>query len=164
MGKVLTVAELATYLGLAKDTIYRKSKAGEIPGVRIGRSWRFPQDLIDEWLRGRMEARDRGGKGGKPSRSRKSRFTTVQGGEIIRRLSRGEIYKDQLNRQATGGRGQEKREGKGRRLPLKELSRRRNLLQRILETRKAFEKLPISADEAYRISRRELERRPLRWN
>lgn len=67
MNKALTVAELAEYLGLAKDTVYRKVKAGEIPGVRIGRIWRFPQDLIDEWLRRKAEARGerqeaRGGK------------------------------------------------------------------------------------------------------
>lgn len=58
MGKALTVAELAEYLGLAKDTIYRKAKAGEIPGMRIGRSWRFPQDVIDEWLRGKVAERE----------------------------------------------------------------------------------------------------------
>ncbi len=34
----------------------------------------------------------------------------------------------------------------------------------MLETRKTFDRLPITADEAYTISRRELERRPLRWN
>ena len=37
MGKALTVEEVAEYLGLAKDTVYRKAKSGEIPGARIGR-------------------------------------------------------------------------------------------------------------------------------
>lgn len=57
MNKALTVAELAEYLGLAKDTVYRKVKAGEIPGVRIGRIWRFPQDLIERRSTNTYEAR-----------------------------------------------------------------------------------------------------------
>ncbi len=49
--KLLTVRELAEYLGLSEITIYRKVKAGEIPAKKIGGSWRFPKDLIDEWLK-----------------------------------------------------------------------------------------------------------------
>lgn len=117
MGKALTVTELADYLGLAKDTIYRKARADEIPGVRIGRNWRFLQDVIDEWLRGEAGS---GGKGAKDKKAKK--------------------------------------------LPISELRRRGRLVRRIVETRKTFEKLPITADEAYRISRRDLERRSLKWN
>lgn len=170
MSKALTVAELAEYLGLAKDTIYRKAKAGEIPGVRIGRSWRFPQDVIDEWLREKAEvkgkwreARDKGGKADRSSRRQKPRFTTVEGGEIIGKLSREVIYEDRLKKQEVGGGRHEAKGKKTKKLPFRELKRRQRLVKRILETRKAFEKLPVTADEAYQISRRELERRPLRW-
>ncbi|MBI3014460.1 MAG: helix-turn-helix domain-containing protein [Candidatus Tectomicrobia bacterium] len=129
MGKVLSVEEVAEYLGLAKDTVYRKTKAGEIPGVRIGGSWRFPQDVIDEWLR----AKAAGTEG----------------------ANRAKLQSDR-KRQGAGGQGAEK-------LPSEELSRRRRLLKRIAKTREAFTQLPITAQEAYRASRRELERRSARW-
>ncbi|MBI5233967.1 MAG: helix-turn-helix domain-containing protein [Deltaproteobacteria bacterium] len=51
MERVLDVHEVAKYLGLAEMTIYRKIREGELPAVRIGRKWKFPQDLIDNWLR-----------------------------------------------------------------------------------------------------------------
>ena len=118
MGKALTVEEVAEYLGLAKDTVYRKAKSGEIPGARIGRSWRFPQDVIDEWLR------EKAG---------------------VKRV------------------GQEAKVKKGKKLPPGELRRRQRIVKDILRLRKYFEKLPITADQAYKISRRQLEQRPLRW-
>src|SRR3990167_334092 len=77
MGKALTVEEVAEYLGLAKDTVYRKAKSGEIPGARIGRSWRFPQDVIDEWLRENVgkrqdrDGRDKGRNGRRETRGQK---------------------------------------------------------------------------------------------
>lgn len=49
--KVLTVNEVATILEVNRDTVYKKARSGEIPGIRIGRVWRFYQDVLDEWLR-----------------------------------------------------------------------------------------------------------------
>jgi excisionase family DNA binding protein len=49
--EVMTAQELASYLRLAEATIYRLAQAGEIPAVKIGRSWRFKKALIDEWFR-----------------------------------------------------------------------------------------------------------------
>ncbi len=46
-----TVEELAEYLRLSEATIYRKAKMGTIPGVQIGRSWRFRRTTIEEWIR-----------------------------------------------------------------------------------------------------------------
>ena len=55
MGKIMKVGEVANYLGLATETIYRKARIGEIPAVKIGRSWRFPKDLIDQWIAEKAE-------------------------------------------------------------------------------------------------------------
>ncbi|MBN1314592.1 MAG: helix-turn-helix domain-containing protein [Anaerolineales bacterium] len=49
--QILTVEELASYLRLSTATIYRMAQTGEMPAKRVGRSWRFSQTLIDEWLR-----------------------------------------------------------------------------------------------------------------
>lgn len=48
---VMTAGQLAEYLQLDEQTIYRKAKRGEIPAVHIGKTLRFKKDLIDSWLR-----------------------------------------------------------------------------------------------------------------
>lgn len=47
---IFTVEELAEYLKMNPMTIYRRAAAGEIPGFKIGRSWRFRKSAIDAWI------------------------------------------------------------------------------------------------------------------
>ncbi len=49
--EIMTAEELAEYLKLDPQTIYRKFRRGELPGVRIGKAIRFKRDVIDAWLR-----------------------------------------------------------------------------------------------------------------
>ena len=49
--EILTTQEVAQYLRLAEATIYKLAQAGEIPAVKVGRTWRFKKELIDEWFR-----------------------------------------------------------------------------------------------------------------
>jgi len=56
--QILTVEEVAAFLRLSTATIYRMALAGEMPAKRVGRSWRFSQTLIDEWLRSQENGRD----------------------------------------------------------------------------------------------------------
>ena len=62
MADILTLPEMAKYLKTSRDTIYRKAQKGLIPAVKFGKEWRFPKDVIDEWLqkesRHRMERSD----------------------------------------------------------------------------------------------------------
>ncbi len=48
--EVLTPREAAEYLSIHVRTIYRLVKKGEIPGRKVGGSWRFKKDALDEWL------------------------------------------------------------------------------------------------------------------
>jgi len=48
--EVLTPREAADYLNIHVRTIYRLAKRGDIPGRKIGGSWRFKKDVLDEWL------------------------------------------------------------------------------------------------------------------
>ncbi len=48
---VLTVEELARYLRVDPQTVYRRFRKGDIPGVRIGRAIRFPRAVVEAWLR-----------------------------------------------------------------------------------------------------------------
>lgn len=50
MTRVMNVAEVARYLRVVPDTIYRKARCGEIPAVKMGKVWRFPKETLDKWL------------------------------------------------------------------------------------------------------------------
>ena len=50
MARVLNVDEVARYLRVVPDTIYRRARRGEIPAVKVGKVWRFPKDTLDKWL------------------------------------------------------------------------------------------------------------------
>jgi excisionase family DNA binding protein len=55
-GDVMTVHELAEYLQLSEAKVYRLANAGQVPGCRVGKSWRFKKELVDEWIRRETEA------------------------------------------------------------------------------------------------------------
>lgn len=50
--RLLTVAEVATILRLHPNTVYRLMKRGEIPGFKIGESWRISRYAVDAWISG----------------------------------------------------------------------------------------------------------------
>jgi len=58
--QVLTAGETAEYLRLSVATVYRLAQEGSIPAVRVGRVWRFPRRLLDEWLEREMRANGAG--------------------------------------------------------------------------------------------------------
>ncbi len=47
---IMNVDEVARYLGIVPDTVYRKARRGEIPAVKMGKVWRFPKETLDKWL------------------------------------------------------------------------------------------------------------------
>ncbi|MBN2120062.1 MAG: helix-turn-helix domain-containing protein [Candidatus Omnitrophica bacterium] len=49
---LLSVEELADYLGLKKQTIYNWLNQGKISGIKIGKVWRFEKKEIERWLKG----------------------------------------------------------------------------------------------------------------
>jgi excisionase family DNA binding protein len=46
----LTVAEVASLLRVSNMTVYRLINAGQLPAVRIGRSYRIAEDDVDKYL------------------------------------------------------------------------------------------------------------------
>lgn len=53
---IMTVSELADYLRLHEQTIYKMAKEGHLPASRVGNRWRFEKDQINRWLRQRQHA------------------------------------------------------------------------------------------------------------
>lgn len=50
MREIMTPREAAEYLSVHVRTIYRLAKNGNIPGRKIGGSWRFKKEALDDWL------------------------------------------------------------------------------------------------------------------
>ena len=48
--KFLTVAEVAALMRVSKMTVYRLVHAGELEAVRVGRSFRVPENAVAEYL------------------------------------------------------------------------------------------------------------------
>lgn len=48
---LMTLKEVAEYLRLSEDKVYKMAQAGEIPCFKIGKQWRFRRSEIDRWLR-----------------------------------------------------------------------------------------------------------------
>ncbi len=50
MPEIMTTEELAKYLKLNRITICKHAAEGNIPGIRVGSSWRFDKEAIDRWI------------------------------------------------------------------------------------------------------------------
>jgi len=48
--KFMTIDEVARYLRLTEQKLYKLSQKGKIPAYKFGREWRFKKDRIDEWI------------------------------------------------------------------------------------------------------------------
>ena len=46
----MTLRQVAEYLQLSKDMIYRLAQSGRIPASKVGSRWRFRQERIDRWM------------------------------------------------------------------------------------------------------------------
>jgi len=46
----LSVDEVAAYLGVKRDTIYKWIDRKQMPAKKVGRLWKFKKDQIDEWV------------------------------------------------------------------------------------------------------------------
>jgi len=48
--RFLTVAEVAKMMRVSKMTVYRLVHGGTLPAVRVGRSFRVPEQAVQEYL------------------------------------------------------------------------------------------------------------------
>jgi excisionase family DNA binding protein len=49
--RFLTVAEVAAVMRVSKMTVYRMVHGGDLPAVRVGRSFRVPEKAVHDYLR-----------------------------------------------------------------------------------------------------------------
>jgi excisionase family DNA binding protein len=48
--EMLTIEDLAAYLKLKPQTIYKWAQSGKIPGAKFGKEWRFRRSAIERWI------------------------------------------------------------------------------------------------------------------
>ena len=55
--RYLSVAEICTYLGIKRDTVYKWISEKKLPAHRVGKLWKFKISEVDEWVKNgdRME-------------------------------------------------------------------------------------------------------------
>ena len=53
--EVLNVDEACKYLKIAKVTLYKYIRRGEIPAFKMGRVWRFHRESLDNWIKNRVQ-------------------------------------------------------------------------------------------------------------
>jgi excisionase family DNA binding protein len=53
----MTLPEVAEYLRVSKDLIYRLAQKSKIPASKVGNQWRFKKEKIDQWMEQKGAAR-----------------------------------------------------------------------------------------------------------
>ena len=47
----VSVEDVASHVGVAKDTVYRWIDTRTLPAHRVGRLWKFKLSEVDDWVR-----------------------------------------------------------------------------------------------------------------
>ncbi|ACR12484.1 helix-turn-helix domain-containing protein [Teredinibacter turnerae] len=50
---ILTIKDVADYLKVNERTIYRLAASGDLPGFKVGNSWRFKQSELEQYIAAR---------------------------------------------------------------------------------------------------------------
>ena len=58
--RFMTVSEVADVMRVSKMTVYRLIHAGELPAIRVGKSFRVPQGAVDHLLDASWPADEQG--------------------------------------------------------------------------------------------------------
>lgn len=55
MNEILTVREVAALLKINEKTAYKLAAKGQIPGFKVGGSWRFDRGETEVWIKRQTE-------------------------------------------------------------------------------------------------------------
>jgi len=48
--EIMTLEEVARYLKVKPQTVYKWAQEEQIPGTKLGKEWRFRKSILDEWI------------------------------------------------------------------------------------------------------------------
>jgi len=48
--EIMTIEEVARYLKVKPQTVYKWAQEEQIPGAKLWKEWRFRKSILDEWI------------------------------------------------------------------------------------------------------------------
>lgn len=67
MHEIMTIEEVASYLRVSERTVYEWAQKGDLPGGKIGTTWRFKSADIEKWVNDRLKGGEGSVSGGAAS-------------------------------------------------------------------------------------------------
>jgi excisionase family DNA binding protein len=52
-GRWMRIREVSTILGLARGTVYKLIKTGDLPSARVGKAIRVSEEALQDWMKAR---------------------------------------------------------------------------------------------------------------
>jgi len=56
MHEIMTIEEVAEYLRVSERTVYDWAQKGDLPGGKLGTTWRFKREDVENWVNSRLSA------------------------------------------------------------------------------------------------------------
>lgn len=56
MHEIMTIEEVAAYLRVSERTVYDWAQKGELPGGKLGTTWRFKRQEVENWVNSRLSS------------------------------------------------------------------------------------------------------------
>ena len=53
--KWLTIDQIADYLQVSKEKVYKLCQRGRMPASKLGGQWRFKKEQVNHWLLGKQK-------------------------------------------------------------------------------------------------------------
>jgi PTS system nitrogen regulatory IIA component len=69
MHEIMTIEEVAAYLRVSERTVYDWAQKGDLPGGKLGTTWRFKREDVESWVNSRISSKPSGAKAGRVTSS-----------------------------------------------------------------------------------------------
>ncbi|MCK4563722.1 MAG: PTS sugar transporter subunit IIA [Verrucomicrobia bacterium] len=56
MHEIMTIDEVAAYLRVSERTVYDWAQKGDLPGGKLGTTWRFKREDVENWVNSRLSS------------------------------------------------------------------------------------------------------------
>ena len=91
MHEIMTIEEVASYLRVSERTVYDWAQKGELPGGKLGTTWRFKRQDVEHWVNSRISSPPKSSSGGVDGRDvlTLERVAVLDGGDkdtVLRKL------------------------------------------------------------------------------
>ncbi|MBN2703987.1 MAG: PTS sugar transporter subunit IIA [Pontiellaceae bacterium] len=57
MHEIMTIEEIAAYLRVSERTVYDWAQKGDLPGGKLGTTWRFKREDVENWVNSRLSSK-----------------------------------------------------------------------------------------------------------